>query len=186
MIGSSISGILLIVVVATAYKIVDTSVLAPPADGGRGALSVSPLPSPTIGPTPVLDALLSPLPTPISEAAFDARLAALSLTEHTFPSIGDKMPEILLHRSVTAKEFPELGLGVANMDPEPPMEMILLKGQFDISSFGMSSKAGFNTAEYILLVYDMNARAANVVILSGDGKDLEPILMQVNGRNDHQ
>jgi hypothetical protein len=40
-------------------------------------------------------------------------------------------PRIILRRKIELREFPELGFGEVTLGSEPPMELIVLEGDFD-------------------------------------------------------
>lgn len=130
----------------------------------------SPLPTATVQ----WDPLRSPIPTPLEP--FDLEEFVMKGVAETFPSVDGTQPKILLHQRITSKEFPELGLGQPYMNPEPPMELFLLEGNFDTTKFGLSNKAGLTAAKYIVLVIDLNTRSATYTGLSVNGDDIKALL----------
>jgi hypothetical protein len=121
--------------------------------------------------------LRSPLPTSVEP--FDPERFVMAGVAEAFPSVDGTQPEILLRRRVTAEEFPKLGLGRPHMSSEPPMELFLLKGNFDTTKFGLSNKAGLTVVKYIVLVIDLNTRSATYTGLSENGEDIKTLLSLV-------
>lgn len=144
------------------------------------APSLSPtssLNSPIATATTQWDPLRSPIPTSVEP--FHPEKFVMAGVAEAFPSVDGTQPEILLRRKVTAEEFPQLGLGQPHMSSEPPMELFLLKGNFDTTKFGLSNKAGLTVVKYTVLVIDLNTRSATYTGLSENGEDIKTLLSLV-------
>jgi len=124
----------------------------------------SPLPAPTRGLTPTLRQV-----TPIE--------AALEYQRQFLPSKSGQ-PQVLLTRSVRFKDYPELGLGTFVPAPgsDPQLELVLLKGSFDTSNYGVTQRVPFKQAAYVVVVYDLEHKAITNVTLSVYGDDIKPLL----------
>lgn len=141
-------------------------------------------PSPLLTPTEakvVWDNVQSPLPTPVSEQQFDAlqtavNAAQLFLSENS----REDEPRIILHRKVELREFPELGFGEVTLGSEPPMELIVLEGDFDASKLGLGTTLNLDRARYLVLVFDLNSRSAIVTRLSASAEEMAPLLKLQN------
>ncbi len=79
-------------------------------------------------------------------------------------------PQILLTRSITKKELPELGLEeIGYTDHDPPLALVVLEGQFEIQPRGLTT-AGPEQVKYIFYVLDLNVGAPTYSGYSRDGK----------------
>ncbi|BCX02427.1 MAG: hypothetical protein KatS3mg053_0365 [Candidatus Roseilinea sp.] len=139
--------------------------------------SISSLNSPIPTATTQWDPLKSPIPTSVEP--FDPEKFVMAGVAEAFPSVDGTQPEILLRRKITAAEFPQLGLGQPHWNSEPPMELFLLKGNFDTTKFGLSNKAGLTAVKYIVLVIDLTTRSATYTGLSKNGEDIKTLLSLV-------
>jgi hypothetical protein len=119
--------------------------------------------------------LQSPLPTPSHEVT--PTEAALEYVRQFLPSKSGQ-PQILLTRSIRFKDYPELGLGkfTPAAGSDPPLELVLLKGNFDTSNYGVTQKVPFKQASYVVIVYDLEHKAITNVTVSVNGDELKNLL----------
>jgi hypothetical protein len=89
-------------------------------------------------------------------------------------------PHVILHRKIELKEFPELGFGEVTLGSEPPMELIVLKGNFDANKLGLGAALQFDGARYLVLVFDLDSRSAIVTRLSASEEEMAPLLKLQN------
>ena len=88
-------------------------------------------------------------------------------------------PQILLTRSITKKELPELGLEeIGYTDHDPPLALVVLEGQFEIQPRGLTI-AGPEQVKYIFYVLDLNAGAPTYIGFSRNGKGYAKFLAYV-------
>lgn len=146
--------------------------------------TVSQAPSPLLTPTEaevIWDSIQSPLSTPVSEQQFDALQTAVNAA-HLYLSENSQNdePHVILHRKVELKEFPELGFGEVTLSSEPPMELIVLEGNFDANKLGLGTTLHLDRARYLVLVFDLNSRSAIVMRLSASEEEMAPLLTLQN------
>lgn len=145
---------------------------------------ISQAPSPLVTPTEakvVWDNVKSPLPTPVSEQQFDDLQIAMNVAQLFLSENNQKYePRIILHRKVELREFPELGFGEVTLGSEPPMELIVLEGDFDASKLGLGATLNLDRARYLVLVFDLNSRSAIVTRLSASEEEMAPLLKLQN------
>lgn len=127
----------------------------------------SPLPTPTRGLTPTPQQV-----TPIE--------AALEYQRQFLPSKSGQ-PQVLLTRPVRFKDYPDLGLGTFVPAPgsDPQLELVLLKGDFDTSKYGVTQKVPFEQAAYVVVVYDLEHKAITNVTVSVYGDEIKSLLGMV-------
>ncbi len=147
-------------------------------------ITVSQAPSPLLTPTEaeaIWDSIQSPLPTLVSEQQFDALQTAMSAA-HLYLSEDSQNdePHVILQRKVQLKEFPELGFGEVTLGSEPPMELIVLEGDFDANKLGLGTTLQLDRARYLVLVFDLNSRSAIVTRLSASEEEMAPLLKLQN------
>jgi hypothetical protein len=118
--------------------------------------------------------LQSPVPTPTHEVT--PTEAALQFVGQVLPSKSGQ-PQILLTRSIRFKDYPELGLGRFTPGSDPPLELVLLKGNFDTSNYGATQKVPFKQASYVVIVYDLEHKAITNVTVSVNGDELKNLLI---------
>lgn len=140
-----------------------------PAAVAATLLPGDPLTSPLATPNP-----LEPTPVPIDPVEY-----ALDCTRELFPSITGG-PHVVYSAPITVAQFPEYGLG--DWQPfgeEPPMALVLVAGDFDVSNFSVSQPISFARAKYIGYVVDMRAAAMNTVTISEDGAHFANLLQSL-------
>ena len=117
----------------------------------------------------------SSLVTPTKELS--AVEAALAFTQQALPALNGT-PKVILTRSITYNDYPNLGLG--NFSPssgsQPALELVLLQGAFDTSKYGMGAKLPFATATYVVIVYDLDHKSITHVTVSKKGADIKQLL----------
>lgn len=147
--------------------------------GNAVTTMISQAPSPLLTPTEakvVWDNVKSPLPTPVSEQQFDALQIAMNVAQLFLSENNQKYePRIILHRKVELREFPKLGLGEIALGSEPPMELIVLEGNFDANKLGLGALQ-LDEARYLVLVFDLNSHSAIVTRLSASDEEMAPLL----------
>lgn len=146
--------------------------------------TVSQVPSPLLTPAEVKviwDKIQSPLPTPVSGQQFDALQTAVNAA-HLYLSGNSREnePRIILRRKIELREFPELGFGEVTLGSEPPMELIVLEGDFDAGKLGLGTTLNLDRARYLVLVFDLNSRSAIVTRLSASEEEMAPLLKLQN------
>jgi hypothetical protein len=92
-------------------------------------------------------------------------------------------PEAVHTSSVSAAELPDLGLGIGPVVPpvpEPPMMLIVLRGEFDLSSELGANRLGAGTwhsrVAYLAYVVDLRAGAPYLMLTSVTGGRFRQIL----------
>lgn len=127
-------------------------------------------------------ALQSPLPTPTRELTptpqqVTPTQAALEYQRQFLPSKSGQ-PQVLFTRSIRFKDYPDLGLGTFVPAPgsDPQLELVLLKGDFDTSNYGVTQKVSFERAAYVVVVYDLEHKAITNVTVSVYGDEIKPLL----------
>jgi hypothetical protein len=90
---------------------------------------------------------------------------ALNVTNANYPSLSDT-PEVVLVRSVTAADIAALGIANISFDggEEPPLMLVIVKGDFDVSSL-----SGAKRAKYIGYAFDLRAGGPALVASSVKG-----------------
>lgn len=92
-------------------------------------------------------------------------------------------PKILLSRSITKKQLPELGLSeIGIRGKEPPLALVVLEGKFEIEPRGLTT-AGPEQVKYIFYVLDLNAGVPTYTEYSRDGKGYAKFLAYVQSAN---
>lgn len=126
---------------------------------------LSPLPTP---------ALVSILPTPEGPTAVQA---AITYQEEFLPNRSENS-QVVFTRQLRFKDFASLGLGafVPAAGSDPQLEIVLLKGDFDTSNYGITQKVPFTQAAYIVIVYDLEQKAIANVTVSVYGDEIKPLL----------
>jgi Tol biopolymer transport system component len=162
----------------------DGKVIAFESNGNIVTTMVFQAPSPLLTPTEakgIWDSIQSPLPTPVTEQQFDALQTAMNAA-HRYLSENSQNdePHVILHRKIELKEFPELGFGEVTLGSEPPMELIVLKGNFDANKLGLGAALQFDGARYLVLVFDLDSRSAIVTRLSASEEEMAPLLKLQN------
>ena len=88
-------------------------------------------------------------------------------------------PQILLTRSITKKELPELGLSeIGYGDHDPPLALVVLEGKFEIQPRGLTT-AGPDQVKYIFYVLDLYVGAPTYTEYSRDGTGYAKFLAYV-------
>ena len=118
---------------------------------------------------------LSPLPTPTHEVT--PVEAALEYARQFLPSKSGQ-PQVLFTRSIQFKDYPDLGLGkfVPAQGNDPQLTLVLLRGDFDTSNYGVTQKVPFKQASFAVVVYDLDHKAITNVTVSVNGDELRPLL----------
>lgn len=146
--------------------------------------TVSQTASPPLTPTAaevIWDEVQSPLPTPVFEQQFDALQTAVNAAQLFLSENSQEVePRIILHRKVELREFPELGFGEVTLGSEPPMELIVLEGDFDANKLGFGTTLNLDRARYLVLVFDLNSRSAVFTRLSASEEEMAPLLSSAN------
>ena len=123
-----------------AYPAPDSGLAYPPP--ANAATSPAKMEVPSFHPHSLLNA-------PVSEVA----QASLDYTHDRFPNQGTD-PKVVLNRFVRAADLPALGFEGINFNPERPMALVILKGDFDVSSLARSNKR--IQGAYIAYVFDLD------------------------------
>ncbi|GIL15262.1 MAG: hypothetical protein BroJett039_04350 [Chloroflexota bacterium] len=88
-------------------------------------------------------------------------------------------PRILLTRTITKQELPELGLSeIGYRNHEPPLALVVLEGKFEIQPRGLTT-AGPDQVKYIFYVLDLNVGVPTYTEYSRDGKGYAKFLAYV-------
>lgn len=87
-------------------------------------------------------------------------------------------PTVLLTRSVVKDELPSLGLSAIDFGgEEPPLKLVVMKGDFDVSSIRRSVKSSSPLrASYIVYVFDLKVGAPTLIQYSLDGSHFRKLL----------
>jgi hypothetical protein len=87
-------------------------------------------------------------------------------------------PTVLLTRSVVKDELPSLGLSAIDFGgEEPPLKLVAMKGDFDVSSIRRSVKSSSPLrASYIVYVFDLKIGAPTLIQYSLDGSHFRKLL----------
>lgn len=128
-------------------------------------------------------AFLSPLPTSVSISILPtpsdttAVQAALTYQEQFLPNRSENS-QVMFTRLIRFKDFSDLGLGafVPSAGSDPQLQVVLLKGNFDTSNYGITQKVPFTQAAYLVVVYDLDQKAIANVTLSVNGDEIRPLL----------
>jgi len=121
---------------------------------------------------------LSPLPTPLPTPADTTAIqAALTYQEQFLPNRSGSSP-VVFTRRIRFKDFSALGLGTfaPATGSDPQLEIVLLKGDFDTSNYGITQKVPFTQAAYLVIVYDLDQKAIANVTVSVYGDEIRPLL----------
>lgn len=111
-------------------------------------------------------------------------VASIVLSTGAFPSRGTR-GQVVLARRVTLKDLDEMGLSRPNISSieTPPLMLVILKGNFDISNkSGLLMPGTHSSATYIGYIIDLWAGQACAVMASPDGRNFgkalnDPALM---------
>ena len=102
--------------------------------------------------------------------------AAVAYTHARFRVVSGE-PQILLTRSVTARELPTLGLSTINFaGAEPPLTLVVLKGDFDVKALGRTLTLPEWRVNYIAYVFDLKAGMPTLTEVSRTGGRFRTVL----------
>ena len=87
-------------------------------------------------------------------------------------------PTVLLARPVTKEDLPKLGLPEIGFSAseDPPLMLVALKGDFDVSSLQMSGGASPWKVGYIVYVFDLKAGMPTLTLVSPRGGTFRTLL----------
>lgn len=109
----------------------------------------------------------------LTASVSDVQKAALDYTHSRFRVLAT--PKILLTRSITKQELPELGLSEISFgSKQPPLALVVLEGKFEVQLRGMNAP---EPAKYLFYVIDLNAGAPTLIEASETGIDYENLLL---------
>jgi len=117
---------------------------------------------------------VSVLPTPSDTTAVQAVLAY----QAQFLPDSNETSKVVFTRLIRFKDFADLGLGtfVPSVGSDPQLQIVLLKGNFDTSNYGITQKVPFKQAAYLVVVYDLEQKAIANVTVSVNGDEIKPLL----------
>lgn len=102
----------------------------------------------------------------------EVQKAALDYTHSRFRVLAP--PKILLTRSITKKELPELGLSEIGISgKEPPLALVVLEGKFEIQVRGMTEP---EQVKYLFYTINLYVGGPTAIEYSRDGTDYEGFL----------
>lgn len=108
----------------------------------------------------------------LTASVADVQKAALDYTQSRFRVL--EAPQILLTRSVTKEELPELGLSEIGFGgKEPPLALVVLEGKFEVQVRGMTEP---EQVKYLFYVINLYVGGPTLVEGSRDGTDYEDLL----------
>ena len=159
------------------------------ADATRTSRAAYPAPSPAPypPPSPITVIIDTPAITPsvqptvglIGASRQQLTQAALKYTNDNYPSITGT-PTVILIRPITANQLPSLGFGEVSYagTEEPPLMLVILKGDFDITSLfsGLQPRKVDTRVKYIAYVYDLRAGLPMLTAPSTNGGKLRRAL----------
>ena len=183
---SAVGIIILITLMAVAFLGLSLSggfhSIAELGSASLGYSGTSPIATPVASPMPAPSPFLSPLatppssPTPGSGPEKSVPELMLEYTQQRFPSKSGS-PQVILTRSITFSEYPEFGLGHFNPGgQEPPLELVLVKGDFDTSNYGVGQKVGFSSVNYIVYVYDLQHKSITHITVTEHPEQISALL----------
>lgn len=132
----------------------------------------SPIPQPRPS-AAMLGELISPLPAAVKDPTFNVRAAAITAIQLYF-SGENKEFQILLQRRVTSSELSALGVTQVNSLQEPPLELVLLQGEFDTNSMGRGALG--QPAKYLVFVFNLDTRTITSMSALIKGDTIQPLL----------
>ena len=105
--------------------------------------------------------------------------AALGFTQARF-TVESGTPQVAFTRSLTGAELASTGLGEINFGgEEPPLMLVVVKGNFDVSNFVPSRDSGLNPltkVKYIAYVFDLRAGRPAFIATGLTGKYFRTVL----------
>lgn len=117
------------------------------------------------------------MPRPLLDASIDeVREAALRYTYNRFEVVSGE-PQVLLIRPVTEKELPELGLPAVDFETDPPLMLVVIKGDLNVSNIrgAVGLKQPWFT-NYVAYVIDLNVGAPAYISVSPNGEMFRTLL----------
>jgi hypothetical protein len=108
----------------------------------------------------------------LTASVADVEKAALDYTQSSSRILST--PRILLTRSITKEELPQLGLSEIGIGGKvPPLALVVMEGKFEVQFPGMNAP---DQVKYLFYVIDLNAGVPTSVEYSRDGTGYETFL----------